>query len=744
MGQHAAVDQATSTRLPHRPGGKRSRNPAALNIQSSGKVPRQISKGVPAQQQEDADSDLQRELLAVVQTSSLDLVMEFVDNNLPRFAMLQTTTSIVWIARICSSKDKHLQVENVIRRDPRFVALCEKLREFVGSMPGKTLSGVVWAIAKLGLRDDVLLRRVGERAAKHIGIFKPSHFMKLCWGFARVRHNHKAMLSQVAASLLLALDKLTAVDICNILWAFTEFGLVEANHGIFCKALERLLTLLQQNDREVNDALQRREPIPSAVVHTSDLMGLLVAIVSWSDSLKTSLVDRLLSATVMHARCHKSLLRAGDLCGLLWVLAHTERWSDAAEILEQCGHCLEQNMNEASLGLVAAGFWGLGVLRVRGNVDVTPAMGGATALAEHARRKLSDETDLSRLVGMLWGVTSAGLGNQLFPPLSIFEVAAGSALQLVTRGAGGSDAGAGSLAEKDHTHGTALVTSELCCLLWSFAAQGLRHRPLFVAVVDRLVENIGRMPWNDFADVLWACATVDLSHSDFLVAAAERVVSERGAAHGVDFVDLVRAAWAFTGALDKLALQAAAVRALLPLQTLAGVFRSSSMADKQPPLVWPLLHQVLAVQDCLRDKSHAEWLRVCAQRAAHLERGRAAKSAGSRLRKEVRAALLTGAGGAQVAGADGATVEISRSAGGARVPVDVAVPSKKLAFDVECSALTVYDLEAGRPAPNGAAQLRRQALKREGWTLRLLPASALDSDAPAADLQNLLRDALGA
>ncbi len=89
--------------------------------------------------------------------------------------------------------------------------------------------------------------------------------------------------------------------------------------------------------------------------------------------------------------------------------------------------------------------------------------------------------------------------------------------------------------------------------------------------------------------------------------------------------------------------------------------------------------------------------------------------------------------------ADTVENEISHFAGRARVPVDVALPSRRLAFDAECEAFTIYDIDVGRRVPNGVAQLRKQGLDREGWLLRLLPHSLFSTGAP----QDALRELLG-
>jgi len=249
--------------------------------------------------------------------------------------------------------------------------------------------------------------------------------------------------------------------------------------------------------------------------------------------------------------------------------------------------------------------------------------------------------------------------------------------------------------------------------------QGVRHRGLFKALADLLVDETSTLPWSDLCDALWACAAVDLSHPGFLAAAAERIVSERGAAHGVCFTDIVRAAWSFTSALAKLALQSAAVRALLPPHIMSCAMAESNV-DKHVPLVWPLLHQVLTIQQCFQDHEYAEWREVAANRSAVLSRGREALRSGSRLRAEMRTALQANSVSAEVL-ASRRDVEIARVAGSSRTPVDVALPSRKLAFDAECAAFTVYDIDLGRCVPNGSAQLRRQSLEQEGWKLRILP-----------------------
>lgn len=661
--------------------------------------------------QQKADANLQKELVSVAEMKSLDLLMECVDDNLPRFTALHASTALVWVARIVSSKANHAEVEKVVCQDPRFIDLVDSVRSVVSSMAGSMMSGVVWALAKLGIRDDRLLRRVGDKVAGDISLFKPSHYLKLCWGFARARYRHDDMLNTVSSSAMKLMDKFNPIDICNILWAFSEFDLVETNSTMYNRFLERLLTNLKQHDAGVREAQKRDDVPPRALVHPSDLLGLVVVVTKFQDSLRDVLVDRLVTASIAYIAVYKSSIHLTDVFGLLWALAKREMWEEASEVLQSRGDLFESHdSSHMSPDQLMAGFWALGVIRVNGRInfpDKVERMG--QTLAERGVQACFSVTSIAQLSRLLWGFVSSGFDHGQ----ELFVAASEPALQLLQNAV------------------PAPSPSCLCCLLWCFAAQGVRHRGLFKAVADQLVEQTGRLPWSDLADALWACAVVDLSHPEFLAAAAERVVAERGAAHGVGFADIVRAAWSFTSALAKLALQSAAVRALLPPQTMASAMVTDTV-DNHPPLVWALLHQVLTVQECFQDQQYGEWRDLAANHSAGRSRGSEAARNGSRLRSEVRAALQA------KPKPDTAKEEIARVAGRSRTPVDVAVPSRKLAFDAECEALTVYDIEIGRRVPNGAAQLRRQSLDREGWTLRLVPLALFSTNQRPEALQELL------
>merc|ERR1711865_167564 len=174
---------------------------------------------------------------------------------------------------------------------------------------------------------------------------------------------------------------------------------------------------------------------------------------------------------------------------------------------------------------------------------------------------------------------------------------------------------------------------------------------------------------------------------------------------------------------------AAAVKSLLPPPTMASALKPEDV-DRHPPFVWPLLQQVLSVQECFQDQQYGEWRALAADRCLGLGRGKAAAKAGSHLRSEVRAALQ--------AKSETAVDKVSRVAGRARMPVDVALASRRMALDAECQALTVYDVEVGRRMPNGAAQLRRLSLDREDWTYRLLPLALFSAEKAQVALQELL------
>jgi len=261
------------------------------------------------------------------------------------------------------------------------------------------------------------------------------------------------------------------------------------------------------------------------------------------------------------------------------------------------------------------------------------------SIAERLARDLPLLSVPGHLISLLWGVITMGLCQAS----SLLKIAVEPVQRLIANNpVSDNDPDIGS----EDCMRDALTPAGLCCLLWCFAAQGLRHRPLYTAIADKLAVLCHKIKWDDLADALWACATVDLSHPKFLEAAAERIVSEHGKVPGITFADAVRIAWAFTGALDRLTLQKDAVRLLLPPEILTGMLGSPGSVNMLPPIVWPLLQQVLAMQDCLHDKPNeqSQWLPLCVQLAAKHNKGRA----GARLRAEVCEVLRENCSGQEV------------------------------------------------------------------------------------------------
>jgi len=256
--------------------------------------------------------------------------------------------------------------------------------------------------------------------------------------------------------------------------------------------------------------------------------------------------------------------------------------------------------------------------------------------------------------------------------------------------------------------------------VWCLASEGARHQPLFAAVGDRLCAFCGELASNDLVDALWAFAASDVAHTAFFEAAALRFVEDAELCRSLTFTDAVRVAWAFSAALENLELQAAVVQLLLPPPLLINALSAGGEHTSMPACTWPLLHIVLTVHEALRNGPGCSHLSLCAEQVAQQIRSKA----GAGLRRELCAVLPKEL-----------HEDISQVAGFSQMLVDAALPAKRIAFDVVSNALVLVDLITLKSLPSGAAQLRRECLRRDGWSLRLIPKESLSSP--------LCRDALG-
>lgn len=659
----------------------------------------------------EAHTAMMRELLTSGGLSSLELLLDCVGECLQKFHGLHAVTALVWIARICSMHANDPEPQSNLCNDARFLGLCERLRELAPDMSGGMMSSVVWSMAKLGFRDETLLTIVADKAASNMAIFHPNHLMRVCWGFARIHFRHKKLMEKLPGAALAGSWNLPAVDLCHILWAFVEFGLVQtgAQANTFCKILERLLHLLHQG--QVKQAQQAEEtpcsivPASASCLHPSDLVQLVVAMTRCSESQHLSL-DPLLAATNTFAHQHRGSLGPADLCGLLFAFAKSHHWQEAAELLESCAVSFCKFLPEVSSDTFASAVWALGALHCEGHVDlrVLTTIAGP-AILQHAALSLAQLQSPEQVVGLIWGLVSAGLDDGM----DVLKYSAPPLQKLLG--------------------GDVFSPQELCCLLWSFAAQGLRHRPVYLALADSLAGSVDKASWSDLADCLWALAASNVHHGPLSLAAGQRAAAGEGLEELVGVPDRLRIAWGLTALLEDLGLRAQAVQALLPADVLSGCF-SAEAVEAHPAWVWDLLQQVLLLQE---QPPEVEWLELCAQHVAKGWRSEAAVQ----LRREVNALLAEG--GSVKEEEPESVPDGALRAGSAQLAVDVMLPLRKLALDAESRAFTVFDLEADRPVPNGVAQLRRRCLAREGWILCLVPQSVFNSAHGRPALQELLR-----
>jgi len=106
--------------------------------------------------------------------------------------------------------------------DPRFHSLLAQVHSKVPQLQPNHLTNTVWALAKLGLRDEPLLDAIAAASLARMDSAATPELALTLWAFASLEVNNHTLLDAIAAASLQIISEFSPSEICGSAWSLAR------------------------------------------------------------------------------------------------------------------------------------------------------------------------------------------------------------------------------------------------------------------------------------------------------------------------------------------------------------------------------------------------------------------------------------------------------------------------------------------------------------------------------------------
>eukprot|EP00741_Cyanophora_paradoxa_P025639 tig00000385_g24743.t1 len=106
----------------------------------------------------------------------------------------------------------------------------------------QAISNIVWAFAKVGVRDEAMLSSVAAEAARRLSDFGEQNISNVAWGFAKLQFAPPRLFGRISEEARRRVGQLTGQGLANVAWAFATVKFLDA--PLFRTLAENALTRL--------------------------------------------------------------------------------------------------------------------------------------------------------------------------------------------------------------------------------------------------------------------------------------------------------------------------------------------------------------------------------------------------------------------------------------------------------------------------------------------------------------------